>query len=138
MIDIKIILIPLIGAIIGLGTNYLAIKMLFHPRKKVLGIQGVFSKRKKDIAKRVGEVSPIILPKFFDKIKEIPYMGNMLYSKLTEYFKTGIENKINSLSDDKIEEAVMKAAKKELNFIVWAGGIIGFLIGCIQVLIMLI
>ena len=138
MIETKIILIPIIGAIIGLITNWIAVKMLFHPRKKIFGIQGVISKRKKDIAKKIGDVSPIILPKSFDKIKETPYVGNMLYLKLTDYFKGGVEDKINSLDNDEIEKLVMQTAKKELNFIVWIGGIVGFLIGCVQVLIVLV
>jgi len=138
MIETEIILIPIIGAIIGLITNWIAVKMLFHPRKKIFGIQGVIPKRKKDIAKRIGDVSPIILPESFDKIKNIRYVGNMIYSKLTDYFKRGVENKMKSLDNDEIEEVVMKTAKKELNFIVWIGGIVGFLVGCIQDLIILI
>ncbi len=112
--------------------------MLFHPKKKIFRIQGVIPKRKKDIAKRIGEVSPIILPESFDKIKNIRYVGDIIHSKLTDYFKRGVENKIDGLDDDEIEEVVMKTAKKELNFIVWIGGIVGFLVGCIQALIMLI
>lgn len=51
-------LLPLIAALIGWATNYLAIKMLFHPRepKKILGlsIQGVFPKRQNQIAEKLG------------------------------------------------------------------------------------
>ncbi|MDA9110495.1 DUF445 family protein [bacterium] len=51
-------LLPLIAALIGWATNYLAIKMLFHPRepKKILGlsIQGVFPKRQNQIAGKLG------------------------------------------------------------------------------------
>lgn len=138
MIETKIILIPFIGALIGLITNWIAVKMLFHPRKKIFGIQGVIPKRKKDIAKRIGNVSPIILPKSFDKIKDIRYVGDIIHSKLSDYFRKGVGNKIESLNNDEIEEVVMKTAKKELNFIVWIGGIVGFLVGCIQALIILI
>jgi len=138
MIETKIILIPIIGAIIGLITNWIAVKMLFHPRKKIFGIQGVIPKRKKVIAERIGEASPIILPQSFDKIKNIRYVGDLIHSKLTDYFKKGVENKIDSLNDNQIEAVLMQTARKELNFIVWAGGVIGFLIGCIQVLILLI
>ena len=137
MIETKIILIPIIGAIIGLITNWIAIKMLFHPRKKIFGIQGVIPKRKKDIAKRIGDISPIILPQSFDKIKDIHFLGETLHSKLIDYFKQGVRSKIESLDNDELEKVVMQTAKKELNFIVWAGGIIGFLIGCIQALIIL-
>ena len=47
-------LLPIIAAIIGWGTNYLAVRMLFHPRKQknILGLklQGVFPKRQKVLA----------------------------------------------------------------------------------------
>ena len=51
-------LLPLIAGLIGWATNYLAIKMLFHPRepKKILGLsfQGVFPKRQNQIAEKLG------------------------------------------------------------------------------------
>jgi len=138
MIATKIILIPIIGAIIGLITNWIAVKMLFHPKNKIFGIQGLIPKRKKDLAKRLGEASTEILPKTIDKIKKIRFVGDIVYSKLMDYFKQDVEKKIKSLNNDEIEKIVMQIAKKELNFIVWIGAIVGFLIGCIQVWIMLI
>lgn len=48
------------GALIGWGTNWLALKMLFHPRQPVgigpLKFQGVIPRRKMDIAARLGEM----------------------------------------------------------------------------------
>ena len=48
------------GAFIGWGTNWLALKMLFHPRHPVgvgpLKFQGVIPRRKMDIAARLGEM----------------------------------------------------------------------------------
>jgi len=48
------------GAFIGWGTNWLALKMLFHPRKPwgigPLKFQGVIPRRKLDIAARLGEM----------------------------------------------------------------------------------
>ena len=45
--------LPFIGALIGWFTNYIAIKMLFHPRDEVriffIPIQGVFPRRQKDL-----------------------------------------------------------------------------------------
>ena len=50
-------IIPFISAVIGWFTNYLAIKMLFHPRerKNIIGIklQGIFPKRKHVLAERL-------------------------------------------------------------------------------------
>ena len=52
--------LPLIGALIGWLTNYVAIKMLFHPREEVrilfIPIQGVFPKRQRDFARKLGQV----------------------------------------------------------------------------------
>lgn len=55
-----IILVPLISAFIGWITNWIAIKMLFHPRepKKILGItfQGIFPKRQQQFAEKLGRI----------------------------------------------------------------------------------
>jgi len=52
--------LPLIGALIGWFTNYIAIKMLFHPKAEVriffISIQGVFPKRQKDFARKLGQI----------------------------------------------------------------------------------
>jgi len=52
--------LPLIGALIGWLTNYIAIKMLFHPKKEVrfffYPVQGVFPKRQKALASKLGQV----------------------------------------------------------------------------------
>jgi len=52
--------LPLIGALIGWLTNYIAIKMLFHPRNEVkiffIPVQGVFPKRQKDFARKLGQI----------------------------------------------------------------------------------
>src|SRR5437016_3610666 len=51
---------PFISAFIGWVTTWVAIKMLFHPRypKRFLGItiQGVFPKRQKQVAEKLGAV----------------------------------------------------------------------------------
>lgn len=58
--DATIYTLPLIAAVIGYLTNYVAIKMLFHPRKPVeflgLKIQGVFPKRRGLLAKSIGDL----------------------------------------------------------------------------------
>ena len=55
-----LIMIPLISAFIGWGTNVLAVKMLFRPKKAIkffgLTIQGVFPKRQAKLADKIGEV----------------------------------------------------------------------------------
>jgi len=134
MISTKILLMPVIGFIIGYFTNYIAIKMLFHPREKIFGIQGVLPKRKEILAKKISEITPEIMPPYFRKIQHLPIIGN----QITEAFKKAVENQINSLSIDELEKIIFQVVKKEMNFVIWVGGILGFLVGLIQMLIMLI
>jgi uncharacterized membrane protein YheB (UPF0754 family) len=51
---------PVVGALIGWLTNFLAIKMLFRPRqpKLIFGfpLQGVIPRRQRDLALKIGEV----------------------------------------------------------------------------------
>ena len=53
-------LLPLIAALIGWMTNYIAVKMLFHPKepKKIVGItfHGVFPKRQNVLAEKLGQL----------------------------------------------------------------------------------
>lgn len=55
-----LLLIPVISAFIGWVTNWVAIKMLFHPRepKKILGItfHGIFPKRQQQFAEKLGRI----------------------------------------------------------------------------------
>jgi uncharacterized membrane protein YheB (UPF0754 family) len=53
---LRFLVYPLLGAFVGYITNYIAIKLLFWPRRRVLGVQGLLPKRKAEIAKRAGEV----------------------------------------------------------------------------------
>lgn len=52
--------LPIIAGAIGWFTNWVAIKMLFYPRKKVkflfFEIQGVFPKRQAMLAERIGQM----------------------------------------------------------------------------------
>lgn len=66
----SLFLIPLISAFIGWFTNWIAIKMLFHPRepKKVLGItfHGIFPKRQQQFAEKLGKLVSAELLSFSD------------------------------------------------------------------------
>lgn len=56
----SLIAIPLISALIGWFTNWVAIQMLFHPRhpRKILGItfHGVFPKHQAEVAGKIGNM----------------------------------------------------------------------------------
>lgn len=57
---LQLILLPTVGALIGWLTNWVAIKMLFRPRKAVkvagLSLQGLIPKRRHELAQKIGEV----------------------------------------------------------------------------------
>jgi len=53
---LRLVFLPFIGAFVGFITNYIAIKLLFWPKKKILGVQGLLPKRKAEIAMRAGDI----------------------------------------------------------------------------------
>ena len=103
--------------------------MLFHPRTKILGIQGLLPKHRKQLAQRIGDVSIELIPSNLREIEKIPIIG----TATIQYIKNSVENQINSLSITQLESIVLRVAQKELRFITWIGGLIGFLIGLIQI-----
>ena len=107
--------------------------MLFHPKRKILGIQGLLPKRKKILAQKIGDSTHLIMPHYFQKIEKIPIIG----SKIMEAFKKSVEKQINSISDEELEKIIFQVMKHEMRFVIWAGGIIGFLIGIVQVFLVI-
>ncbi|HEU4573519.1 MAG TPA: DUF445 family protein [Chitinophagaceae bacterium] len=74
-------LIPVISAFIGWITNWVAIKMLFHPRepRKFLGfsVQGIFPKRQQQFAEKLGKLVSDELLSFSDIEKKIVNPQNL-------------------------------------------------------------
>jgi uncharacterized membrane protein YheB (UPF0754 family) len=192
--------IPLISAFIGYFTNWVAIKMLFHPREpvKILGLtfQGIFPKRQDQFAERLGKLVSEEFLSFGDIERKIADPTNLekilpmvdqhidafLHNKLSEKFpmlsmfigeKTIntmkkafmeeleelfpvlmqqyvntlqkeldlqhiVEEKVKQFSSDKLENVLYQVMSKELAFVEILGGVLGFLIGCVQVLITLL
>lgn len=192
-----LLLIPVISAFIGWITNLVAIKMLFHPRnpRRFLGItfQGIFPKRQKQFAEKLGKIvsneflsfddieqkisNPDNLKKIMPMIEnhvddflrsrlsnELPlismFIGDKTIQKLKDAFMKEIEilfptvmkqyasnlktdldieniviTKVSGFSSDKLEELLYQIMSKEFRFVEIIGGIIGFLIGSVQVLI---
>jgi uncharacterized membrane protein YheB (UPF0754 family) len=52
------LVLPVFGAAIGLFTDWLAIKLVFFPRERsrFLGFQGIFQRRRDEVAKQYGEL----------------------------------------------------------------------------------
>lgn len=189
--------LPIIAAITGWITNFLAIKMLFHPKKKInlffFSIQGIFPKRQSLLAQRLGkivsselfsfkdikdrftststavEINKVLDEKLEDfmelkiksampmlamflnketkaKIKETLHLEfqNILpdiLNKYSEKLEKDIDvqeivyQKVAAFSSDKLEQILFSIMKKEFKFIEILGGILGFMIGLIQLLI---
>ncbi|MEJ8844877.1 DUF445 family protein [Lacibacter sp. H375] len=195
-----LILIPVISAFIGWVTNWVAIKMLFHPRNpvNVLGIriQGIFPKRQEQFAEKLGKLVSRELLSFSDieeKIsnpenlkKVLPmvethidhflrvklgesmpmismFIGDKTIEKLKVTFMEELEilfpkvmkdytntlkqqldlehivtEKVKAFSGDKLEEILYQVMAKEFRFVEIIGGVLGFLIGILQVLLTLL
>jgi len=104
------------------------------------------------IKERVDDKLPVILPSSLKKmirdyimtqakreIREIlPDIANGMVRELKEQvsFKGMVENRVNEFDFKKLEEIVLKVSKKELRFVEIAGGILGFIIGLLQVLLL--
>lgn len=192
--------IPLISAFIGWFTNWIAIKMLFHPRepKVVLGMRfhGIFPKRQQQFAEKLGRLVSQELLSFDDirqKItnpdnvkaimpaieahideflrhklaKSMPmismFIGEKTITELKAIFLTEMElmfpdvmnnyvgnlqqqldlekivtEKVAGFSSDKLEQILLSIMSKEFRFVEIIGGVLGLLIGILQVVITLL
>jgi uncharacterized membrane protein YheB (UPF0754 family) len=192
-------LIPLISGFIGWVTNWVAIKMLFHPRRpvRVLGyeVQGIFPKRQRQFAEKLGrlvsqellsfseierkvtdpgnlkKLMPVVedhvdhflrqrLPDAFPMISM--FIGEKTINQLKTHFMAELETlfpdvmqrymgnlkseldlerivveKVSGLSSDILEEILMSIMAREFRFVEILGGVLGFLIGLVQVAITL-
>ena len=193
-------LIPVISAFIGWFTNWIAIKMLFHPKNpiKILGITfiGIFPKRQAQFAEKLGKLVSAELLSFDDieskitntdnidqlmpqidahidhflrvkladqmpvismfigdktiqqmksvfmtELKEIfpgimkSYMGNL--QKDLDLEKIVVE-KVKGFSSDKLEQILNDIMSKEFRFVEIIGGVLGFIIGIVQVILTLV
>lgn len=113
---LQLILMPLIGALIGWGTNLLAIKLIFRPlnpiKIPILGIeiQGLIPKRRFDISRNIGEAleDEIISPEdIIDKLASenakveiISYIKNTVTNKMKEKLPTFIPSALKGLIFD--------------------------------------
>jgi uncharacterized membrane protein YheB (UPF0754 family) len=92
--SLLILSIPLISAFIGWFTNWIAIKMLFHPRLpvKVLGItfHGIFPKRQVQFAQKLGKLVSEELLSFKDIEAKITDGNNL--QQVMPLVETHIDN----------------------------------------------
>jgi len=185
---------PLIAAFTGWFTTWIAIYMLFHPRNPVrfmgITIQGIFPKRQRQVAEKLGsmvakelihfdEIAALLknpeqlsnltptIEKHLDnflqvKLKEkLPVISmfvgtntlnkikdgmleeiNLLLPELIHQYTDSLSKsidiekmvteKVSNFSSDKLEKILESVLKKEFKFIEIIGGVLGFVIGLIQ------
>lgn len=102
MSSYTIYLLPFISAFIGWFTNWIAIKMLFHPKepKRFLGItiQGIFPKGQKQFAQKLGVLVASELLHFDEIAKTIADPAQL------ENVKPFIEGHIDHFLEHKLKE----------------------------------
>jgi uncharacterized membrane protein YheB (UPF0754 family) len=192
-------MIPLISAFIGWIPIWIAIKMLFHPKKPVrifgFTIQGIFPRRQPQFAQQTGALVSNELVSFPEieatitneenvkkimplaeihiddflrnKLKEaFPMIGMLIGEKTIGTLKTIFMNeletifpviikgyvqnlqadldlekmvaeKIAAISSDKLEASLYQALAKELRLAQLLGGVLGFIIGLIQMIVII-
>ena len=124
-------LLPPIAALIGWLTNFLAVKMLFHPKAPIsifgFEFQGVFPKRQAQLAAKLGDLVSeelFSVEEVTDRIKEVStnqetmdLIGRRIEKTIREKLVKSFPMLSMFLSDDMVEK-VTKLFKDELrNFI---------------------
>ena len=196
--DYRLLLLPLISAVIGWLTNYIAIKMLFKPYVpvRIMGItfHGVLPKRRnafaRGLAKTIEEellsskdISEIlegsgwedeveqavegIIKKAIrpDSVKKFPIVGIVSKSILNgiKYFiskeivhqvegrkpelldrfhdmvnvRELVTTRVDAFDIKKLESLVLGVVSRELRHIELVGAVLGFIIGCVQVVVVM-
>ncbi|MBT4286494.1 MAG: DUF445 family protein [Deltaproteobacteria bacterium] len=99
----KLILIPLVSAFIGWMTNWIAVKMLFHPKKPVkilfFVIQGIFHLRQKEIAKKLGSTieSKLLSHQDIQVVMKSDDIKQNLLPVIEEYINDFVSNRLVSI-----------------------------------------
>jgi uncharacterized membrane protein YheB (UPF0754 family) len=92
--------LPFIAALIGWFTNFLAIKMLFHPKKPIkIGfytLQGIFPKRQNVLAERLGKIVASDLVHFDDIKKSLndPAAAKEIHMVIDKHLDGFLETKL--------------------------------------------
>lgn len=96
-----LISVPVIGAFIGWVTNYVAIKLLFHPRQpidfKIFVLHGIFPKNKKKLATKLGDVVQKDLIGFSDIKKKLtnPEAIHRMSVEISTHVENAIREKLH-------------------------------------------
>ena len=124
------IIIPLISAFIGWVTNWVAIKMLFHPRepKKILGVtfHGIFPKRQQQFAEKLGRLVSAEFLSFDDIEEKISNPENlkkimpMIENHIDDFLRNRLTNEMPVISmfiGDKTITKLKESFMKEIELL---------------------
>ena len=115
--NLWLLLIPFISAFIGWFTNWIAIKMLFHPKepKKILGLtfHGIFPKRQKQFAEKLGKLVSNELLSFEDIEKKITQKENL--DKIMPHVETYVDSFLKNKLSETFPVLSMFIGDKTLN-----------------------
>ncbi len=125
-----LLIIPVISAFIGWVTNWVAIKMLFHPRepKKFLGItfHGIFPKRQQQFAEKLGKLVSAEFLSFSDIEQKISSPENlkkimpMIEKHIDDFLRHKLSEQMPVLSmfiGDKTINSLKEVFMKELEIL---------------------
>ena len=99
--SVWLLTIPFISAFIGWFTNWIAIKMLFHPKapRRILGItfHGIFPKRQQQFAEKLGKLVSNELLSFSDIEQKITKPENIekLLPQVEEHIDIFLRTKLS-------------------------------------------
>ena len=123
-------IIPVISAFIGWVTNWIAIKMLFHPRepKKILSItfHGIFPKRQQQFAEKLGKLVSAEFLSFTDIEQKISDPENlkkimpMIENHVDDFLRIKLRDEIPVLSmfiGDKTIASLKKVFMQEIEIL---------------------
>ncbi len=120
-INLEYFIIPIVGAIIGYTTNWLAIKMIFRPYKAkyIFGLKipftpGVIAKERERISKNIGETieKNVLTKEDLNKFLEQAEIGKNVDDLITSYMKSNEHLTLQNFILEKFDADISYDVKK--------------------------
>jgi len=118
--------LPFIAALIGWFTNFIAVKMLFHPKEPInllfFKVQGIFPKRQKVLAEKLGNMVAKDLFSVDDLLVQIKSADNsqtmtLVESKLDDFINTKLSKSMPMLAmflNDELKNKIKNTLLEEI------------------------
>ena len=168
---IRLVISGILGGLIGYFTNFIALRMLFYPRKRIAGFQGLLPRYKKSFADKFADFViqfinyEEIIEELVDKHAFINYVdeknwgfvrssiGYLITSEIEHWLnsetvrrhlaknliemtpkaKALLVRKIVSTNIDDLNKLILNNTTQEFKFIQRIGGVLGFVIGALEI-----